>query len=137
MRGRRPQQPFRPVPMAQAPAFNDLQSTLATLGRDLQTSAIAWQVGAIALALALAWMVNLWLKPKLARAEGRWKSGIAGLERVLFPLSSLLLLVPAHALLAEWNPTSLLGIASALLAAMAIVRVLAYLLRSAFNPSMR
>ena len=135
MCGHRPQQPFRPVPMAQVPAINDLQSTLATLGRDLQTSAIAWQMGTIVLALALAWMVNLWLKPKLALAEGRWKLGIAGLERVLFPLSALLLLVPAHALLAEWNPTSLLGIASALLAAMAIVRVLAYLLRSAFNPS--
>jgi small-conductance mechanosensitive channel len=45
------------------------------------------------------------------------------------------LLLPAHALLAEWNPTALLGIASSLLAALAIVRVLAWLMRSAFNAS--
>ena len=121
--------------MAQVPALNDLQAAFVMLGHDLERAAVAWEVGAIALALALAWAVHIWLKPKLARAEGRWKSSIAGLERVLFPVCALLLLVPAHALLAEWNPASLLGIASALLATMAIVRVLAYLLRSAFDPS--
>ena len=121
--------------MAQVPALNDLQAALVMLGHDLQRTAIIWQLGAIVLALVLAWAVNLWLKPKLDGAEGRWKASLAGLERALFPVSALVFLVPAHALLATWNPTSLLGIASALLAAMAIVRVLAYLLRSAFNPS--
>jgi len=121
--------------MAQVPVLNDLQSALLLLGHDLQQAAIAWQVGAIVLALALAWAITLWLMPKLDRIEGRWKSSISGLERILFPVSGLLLLVPAHALLAGWNPTALLAVASALLAAMAIVRVLAYLLRAAFNPS--
>ena len=121
--------------MAQLPEINDLQSALLALSHDLQRATIAWQVGAIALALALAWALTLWLKPKLDRVEGRWKSSVVGLERILFPACGLLLLVPGHALLANWNPTSLLAIASTLLSAMAIVRVLAYLLRAAFNPS--
>jgi small-conductance mechanosensitive channel len=121
--------------MAQLPEINDLQGALLALGHDLQRAAIAWQIGAIALALALAWALTLWLLPKLDRVEGRWKSSIVGLERILFPASGLLLLVPGHALLNGWNPTSLLSIASALLAAMAIVRILAYLLRAAFDPS--
>lgn len=121
--------------MAQVPLVNDVSSALSLLGHGLQQPTTAWQLGAIVLALAGAWMVKLWLQPRLGRVEGRWKSSVAGLERVLIPVSGLLLLLPAHALLADWNPTGLLGIASSLLAAMAIVRVLAYLLRSAFNPS--
>ena len=121
--------------MAQSPAVNDLPSALSLLGHGLQQASTAWQLAAIALALAFAWMVKLRLQPRLARVEGRWKSSVAGLERALFPVSGLLLLLPAHALLANWNPTGLLGIATSLLAAMAIVRVLAYLLGSAFNPS--
>ncbi|MFO0480695.1 MAG: mechanosensitive ion channel family protein [bacterium] len=121
--------------MAQPPAVNDIPSALSLLGHGLQQVTTAWQLGAIAVALAFAWAVKLWLQPRLDRVEGRWKSSVAGLERALFPVSGLLLLLPAHALLAEWNPTALLGIASSLLAALAIVRVLAWLMRSAFNAS--
>lgn len=70
--------------MAQLPEINDLQSALLALSHDLQRATIAWQVGAIALALALAWALTLWLKPKLDRVEGRWKSSVVGLERILF-----------------------------------------------------
>ena len=121
--------------MAQVPLVNELSSALSVLANGLQQSTTAWQVGAIILALSGGWMVQLWIQPKLARFEGRWKSSVAGLERALFPIAALLLLLPAHALLADGSPTRLLEVASYLLTAMAIVRVLAYLLRSAFNPS--
>ncbi|MBC7780008.1 MAG: mechanosensitive ion channel [Proteobacteria bacterium] len=121
--------------MAQSPAVNEVQSLIASLASDLQEVKIAWQLGAIAVSLALAWLINLWLRPRMAGIEGRWKAGVAGIQRALFPISALVFLLTFKAVLARWNPTSLLRLAAALLVAMAIVRVVAYLLRSAFTKS--
>jgi small-conductance mechanosensitive channel len=121
--------------MAQIPTLSEASTALATLGTSLQQPATLWQLAAIALALGFAWTLRQWLQPKLLRIEGRWKSSVAGLERALFPTVGLLLLLPAHALLSEGRNAGLLELASSLLAALAIMRVLAWLLRSAFERS--
>jgi small-conductance mechanosensitive channel len=121
--------------MAQPPAVKEVQTLITSISSDLRETTIVWQLAAIAIAFAAAWAINRWLRPRLTGMEGRWRAGLAGIERALFPVSALLCVLVGEALLAEWNPISLLRLTEALLVALAIVRVVGYLLRSAFNDS--
>jgi small-conductance mechanosensitive channel len=122
-------------PMAQVQPLNEVQSLIASIATDLREVTVIWQLAAIALALAIAWGINRWLRTHLTGVEGRWRIGAAGLQRALFPLSALIVLLVAKGAMAGWNPVSLLRLAAALLIAMAIVRVVVYLLHSIFNQS--
>jgi small-conductance mechanosensitive channel len=121
--------------MAQAQAMKEIQLLVTEIRGDLQEVTVLWQLAAIVLSLGIAWAVKHWTAPRLAAIEGRWKSSIEGLERAVFPVSALLCLTLARTLLDEWNPVSLVRLAFTLMATLAIIRVLSYLLRSAFKPS--
>ena len=102
---------------------------------DLSTPAVVWQAAIIALALIAAWMMNGALrKYVMEHAPEKWKLGIGSINRVLFPLSSLIIVWVGQVLLSGWQHTSLLQLACRLLLAMAAIRLIVYFLRYLFSP---
>ncbi|PKO52401.1 MAG: mechanosensitive ion channel protein MscS [Betaproteobacteria bacterium HGW-Betaproteobacteria-2] len=99
------------------------------------TPALLWQATVIALGLLLAWSVNGILRAYvMRRAAERWKVGIGGINRVLFPLSSLIFVYCGYLVLGHWQDVSLLKLAMTLLLAMAVIRLMVYALRYIFTP---
>lgn len=96
---------------------------------------ILWQITIIAIGLLTAWSINGLLRAYVMRHAGeRWKVGIEGINRILFPLTSLILVWLGQVVLNPWQPTRILGIAITLLVAMAVIRLLVYALRYIFAP---
>lgn len=102
----------------------------------LYSPVVLWQLGVIAGSLLLAWSINGALRAYVMRhAPENLKIGIGGINRVLFPLSSLLFVYTGQLALSGWQQTNLLALASALLIAMAVIRLAVYALRYIFSPS--
>lgn len=101
----------------------------------ISSTEILWQAAIIVSSLLVAWSVNGLLRAYVMRhAVERWKVGIEGINRILFPLTSLVLLYMGQFLLRAWQPTRILEVATTLLIAMAIIRLLVYALRYIFAP---
>jgi len=113
---------------------------LADLFDDLQRGAILWQIAIIALALLIAWQVARHLRRRLtastvaADPERTMRISIGGMNREVFPLTALLLLLIGRWALQSYQPVHLLNIAVPLVLAMVIVRGVIYLLRHTFAP---
>ncbi len=102
---------------------------------DLSTPAGLWQLTIIIGACAAAWAINGLLRARVMRhAPEHWKLGIGGINRVLFPLSTLLFVLIGKLVLANWQHTSLLLLASKLLLAMAAIRLIVYAVRYITEP---
>jgi len=104
---------------------------------DLHTPVFYWQLGVIALSLALAWVINKLISggEVMNLAPENWQLGVGGVKRVLFPLTSLVFVYLGKLILQHWQHTSLLTLASTLLIAMALIRLAVYALRYIFSPS--
>ena len=103
---------------------------------DLSTAVIVWQLGVVVASLLLAWSINGLLRAYVMRhAPETWKVGIGGINRVLFPLSSLVFVYIGKLVLNHWQHTSILKLAVTLLLAMAAIRLAVYALRYIFAPS--
>jgi small-conductance mechanosensitive channel len=101
----------------------------------LSSGAAIWQVALIAAALISAWLINGALRGYvMQRAPEHWKLAIGGINRVLFPLSSLVFVLLSQIILSGSQPTGLLQLASRLLLAMAVIRLIVYFLRYLFAP---
>ena len=126
-----------------------LNSMLRDLWVDLQSPAVLWQLGTLAICLALAWVLDQrvlrWWQstraqrlppggsPGGAQATGgigaapqAASTAIQAVGRVLFPLFALGLVVTARPVLGIWHKTNLLRLAIALLVAFALVRVIVF-----------
>ncbi len=102
---------------------------------DLFTPVALWQFSAIAVAFSLAWAINGVVRAKMLRsAPESWKLGIGGVNRALFPLTTLIFIQIAMLILANWQHTSLLRLASNLLLAMAVIRLAVYAVRYIIAP---
>jgi len=98
-----------------------------------QTPVFLWQMGIIVVSLCLAWAINGILRVYVMKhAPEQWKVGIGGINRVLFPLSSLLLVYIGQVFLNNWHNTVMLKLAITLLIAMAVIRLVVYALRYIF-----
>lgn len=103
---------------------------------DLQTVAVQRQLAVIAGSLLCAAIVNhLMVRHVMQDAPVAWKLGIDGIKRALFPLTALALTTLGRVVLDQWQSTEILTLASTLLAAMAGIRLAAYMLRYVFAPS--
>ena len=103
---------------------------------DMSTTMVIWQLGVIVVSLLLAWSINGILRAYVMQhAPENWKVGISSINRVLFPLSSLLFVIVGKLVLGYWQHTSLLKLAITLLVAMAIIRLVVYALRYIFAPT--
>lgn len=102
---------------------------------DISTVAALWQLLIIGAACLLAWAINGALRAYVMRsAVERWKLGLGGINRVLFPLSTLIFVLLGQAVLAYWQHTSLLQLSSKLLLAMAVIRLVVYAARYIIAP---
>jgi small-conductance mechanosensitive channel len=102
---------------------------------DIATAAAVWELFVVALACGIAWGINGALRAYVMRsAPDKWKLGIGGLNRVLFPLSTLIFIQLGKILLSHWQHTSLLHLASTLLFSMAIIRLAVYAVRYIVAP---
>ena len=96
---------------------------------------VLWQLAIIVTSLLIAWSVNGLLRAYVMRHAGeRWKVGIEGINRILFPLTSLTLVYLGQLALHPWQTTRILEVANILLVAMAVIRLLVYALRYIFAP---
>jgi small-conductance mechanosensitive channel len=83
--------------------------------------------------LLLAWSIHGALKSYvMSHAPESWKLAIGGINRVLFPLTSLSVVLIGKSLLSGLQSTAILKLAASLLLAMAVIRLLVYVLRYIF-----
>lgn len=102
---------------------------------DIYTPAGLWQIAILIAACCAAWAINGLLRARVMRhAPEHWKLGIGGINRVLFPLSTLIFVLIGKLILAYWQHTSLLLLASKLLLAMAAIRLVVYAVRYIIEP---
>ena len=102
---------------------------------DISTQAALWQLSIIVASCVLAWTINGALRAYVMRnAPENWKLGIGGINRVLFPLSTLLFVSIGKLAITHWQHTSMLHLASRLLLAMAVIRLLVYAVRYIIAP---
>ena len=102
---------------------------------DITTMVGLWQWIVLFAACALAWIVNRALRVYVLRhAPERWKVGIGGVNRVLFPLATLFFVLIGKLILSYWQHTGLLLLVSQLLLAMAVIRLIVYAVRYIIEP---
>lgn len=103
---------------------------------DIATPAGWWQLAIVVVACSVAWAINGALRAYVMRnAPEHWKLGIGGVNRVLFPLSTLIFVLLGKFAINAWHHTSLLVLVSKLLIAMAAIRLIVYAVRYTSRPS--
>ena len=108
---------------------------------DILTQTGLWQICIIVAACAFAWAVNGALRAYVLKrskdihgARETLSATVEGINRVLFPLTALSIVWLAKIFLSKLQHTSLLALASNLLLAMAVIRLVVYVLRYVFSP---
>lgn len=100
--------------------------------RELHDPAMLWELLALASCMAVAGWLQ-WRIRHRARAAGEARNaGELGLRRVVFPLTALLLVLVARAVMRPYHPVGLLNLAVPLFLSLALVRAIVFSLRYAF-----
>jgi len=106
---------------------------------DLQSPEVLWQLMTLALCLGLGWLFQRVLLRRVPAGgegdRGVRRFGRRGLQRVLFPLSSLILLLAAREVLDDFHNVNLLSIAVPLLLSLALIRFVVFAVRQAIGVS--
>ncbi len=97
-----------------------------------------WQVAALAVALLCASLINRRLQVVLQASTqdsiGLRHIAIRGVQRLLWPVSALAVVLPVKAIIDRHGlPSQLLEVAIPILVALALIRAIVYLLRKAFS----
>jgi small-conductance mechanosensitive channel len=112
-----------------------LHSLLADVLDDLSQPAILWQAGGVAACLLIAWALSRLVRVDASKGHSAAvRFGVGGLNRIVFPVVVVLLLVAGRALLSRWMHTNLLSVAIPLFASLAGIRFAVYVLRMVFSP---
>ena len=117
----------------------EIHNLLFDLLTDLRNVNVVWQVAVLALSLGVAWWVARVVHARLTRIpsaepSATLKIGVGGLHRVIFPLSALICVVVGRFALHRFqHEINLLNLAVPLLFSLMLVRVVVYVLRSAFR----
>ncbi|MEJ5211306.1 MAG: mechanosensitive ion channel domain-containing protein [Burkholderiales bacterium] len=111
-----------------------VHNLLLEAAADLDKPATLWQLAAIGLAVALAWLLGKRLTRRMPVPDPS-KPSLHGLRHALPPLLALLLLLLGRAVLKGWFAPTLLNVAIPLLLALTVMRVASQLLRYVFMPS--
>ncbi|SIQ31862.1 Mechanosensitive ion channel [Aromatoleum tolulyticum] len=106
---------------------------------DLQSPSVLWQLGALVGCLVLAWLIERAMLERVARrgdAEtAAQRFGRSGLRRVLFPLSALVFVFAARAVLGKYQSVHLLNLAVPLLTSFAAIRFVVFTVRQGIGHS--
>jgi small-conductance mechanosensitive channel len=117
----------------------EIHNLVLGLLADLHNINVLWQAGVLGASLGLAWWIARLIRGRLAMippAEpgGTMKISVGGLNRVVFPLCALLLVIVGRFVLHRFHQgLHLLDIAIPLLFSLMLVRVAVYVLRRAFG----
>ena len=102
---------------------------------DFLTPVALWQFVIIAIACGIAWIINDALRTYVESSEVYgWKKSLGGVNRVIFPVSALIFVQIGRVVLAHWQHTGFLHLASTLLLAMAVIRLAVYAVRYIVAP---
>jgi small-conductance mechanosensitive channel len=102
---------------------------------DFSTPVAMWQLAIIVIAIGIAFAINGALRAYVIRhANDDRKLAIGGVNRILFPISTLIMVQFAKLIMGHWQHTSILHLASTLFLAMAVVRLLVYAVRYIIAP---
>ncbi len=112
---------------------NEFGVLLADLWGDLQQPDILWQVGELLLCLVVAWFAGRFARSRQASTGAAWDLGRRGLKRVAFPLVALVLVALVRLIVRPWHHVNLLSVAVPLLASLAVIRVVFFVLRHSFR----
>lgn len=116
--------------------MNENMYMLSELQADLLMVPFWLQITAILAALLLARSLGSMLNRNLQKnTKEDWQHAAEAVQRVLFPISALVILSLETLVLKHWQHVSLMRLVSTLLLAMAIIRLLVYALRYVFAPS--
>jgi small-conductance mechanosensitive channel len=103
---------------------------------DISTPAALWQLLIIAISVVVAFAINGALKAYfLDRLQENMKPMLGAINRILFPISTFMMVTIARYICAEWMHVSILRLTSRLLLAMIVIRLVVYGLRYIFSPS--
>ncbi|NTV09976.1 MAG: mechanosensitive ion channel [Zoogloea sp.] len=118
---------------------SEIASLLTDLWSDLHKSEVAWQIAVLALCLAFASLFERLVNDRIAKAQAESGRSVAqrlrqgGLRRLVFPLTALVLVISARAVMRDWHHVNLLNVTVPLLLALAGIRLTVYALRQAFQ----
>ena len=117
-----------------------MSNLIEDLTSDLQQVHVLWQLGVLLFCLGGAWQLQRFYRHMVisrATVDGTLTLGVGSVQRLLFPLSALALMLFNRWLLHHWQPVNLLNIAVPLLFSFALIRITFYLLRHTFAPGGR
>ncbi len=115
--------------------MNPSSNLLPELLADLDRPDFQWQLLALALCVVGGWLVSQMLMRRFAGQPikfGSFSTALDSFQRVLTPLSILLLIVVAILVLGRWQTVGLLRAALPLLLSFVLIRLVFYMLRKAF-----
>lgn len=114
-----------------------IHNLLRDLAGDLDHPALLWQLAVLVFSVLTGWLLSRLIRSRMPEAEGALKVGLGGINRVVFPLATLFLVLIGKAILRHWfdGHVTLLNIVVPLLGSLALIRLAVYLLRHAFAPS--
>ena len=115
---------------------NEFLSLLRDLITDVQEVGVLWQFAVLLASLGLAWLLQVQFSKRSissANAGRTLNISVGSLNRLMFPLSALLLVVVGRWVLKYWQPAHLLNVAIPLLFALALIRIAVYMLRRVFS----
>jgi len=116
-------------------AQTQIQALIESVLADLQDVRVLWQIAAILAALGAAWFAQRRTASRTGPATGPWRIAQEGIERAVFPLTALVVVMIARAALQPLHNVHLLNVAAPLLGALLLIRVVIYLLRLVFAPA--
>ncbi|MDB5764123.1 MAG: mechanosensitive ion channel [Herminiimonas sp.] len=102
---------------------------------DLQHPDLLWQIGAIAVSIALGWALARVLRGMFTGRDMQlrvMRLGVESFARVLSPVLALILIALAKSVLGRWHHVNLLSVAIPLVASFATIRLTFYILRRVF-----
>ena len=115
--------------------LDDISNFIAEFWRYLQRPDAQWQIGVLLLCLVAAYIASDLVRRRAISRRQAWRLGQGGLKRLTFPLLALLLVLLARELMRHSVNVHLLSLAVPLLASLAVIRAVFYVLRHSFGNS--
>ena len=102
--------------------------------QDALTSMVGWiELGLVLLCFAIGWAVDRRFSLHRDHAPEVVRLGLGGVNRLIFPIVSLVLVVVATVVFDRFHPPFFLSVAMPLVIALALIRLLVYALRGVFG----
>lgn len=110
----------------------EMQLLWQEIAADLHSPAVLWQLGVIVLVFMIAFLAAKQLRHRLSQYQGALAQGI---DNLVFPFTTYLLLVIARVVMQSWQHVGLLKLSTRLMMAMVLIRFTIHILRYVFSPS--